>query len=136
MRPAIVMGCSLGLAAILVTAGAGGGAGAKFEDVLKETLGLMDKLSSSLSTIKDEESASTVRPELRKIAGQWHDLRKKTDSMKLPEKEEKDRLEKAYREKLVQAHKKLFAEIARVRKVQGGKEALAEIRAFLAKDGK
>jgi hypothetical protein len=89
----------------------------------------MERMTTSLGTIKDEETAKAARPELRKAAEHFVTIRKKADILKPPTKEEKDRLEKEFRPKLDEATKKLLAEIGRVEPVPGGKEALKEIRA-------
>jgi len=53
--------------------------------------------------------------------------------MKPPSKEESERLKKAYKEKIEATHKKLFGEIARVKKVPGGSDALKEIKLVVEK---
>jgi hypothetical protein len=109
---------------------------ARLSDVIKEILGTMDKLTSHLEGIKDEDTAKASRAELKKVAAQWIETRKKAEKVKPPSKEEKERLEKEYKEKLQTAQKKLLAEIARVKGVPGGPEALKEIRALMGKNSK
>lgn len=110
--------------------------GPRFEEVVKDMLGTMEKLTGVLGTIKDEDTAKAAKPDLRQIAGRWQELRKKAETMKPPSKEEKERLEKEYKEKLQTAQRKLFAEIARVNGVAGGKDALQEISTILKKGKK
>jgi hypothetical protein len=136
MRPAVVFGASLLAIAGFVALSGGGESATKFEEVVKEMLATLDKMSVALSAIKDAESAKAARPELKNSVARWQVLRKKAENMKLPSKEEKDRLEKEYRGKIVSAHKKLLGEIGRVRDVPGGKEALQEMRALIEKDKK
>ena len=50
--------------------------------------------------------------------------------------EEKDRLEKEYKEKTEAAQRKLFAQVARVREVPGARPALEEIRGVLTRQTK
>jgi hypothetical protein len=102
-----------------------------FEDVLRGMLGALGELTQTLSEVKDEESAKTAVPALKKGAAKFSDLRKKAETMKPPSPEEKDKLEKEYRPKIFEAHKKLLTEIGRVRSVPGGREALRELSVVL-----
>ena len=102
--------------------------GPALADIVKEVLATMDKMTSQLSTIKDEPSAEAARPELRKSAAVWSELHTKAQNAKPPSKDERDRLQKEYREKLMEANKKLLAEIARVKGVPGGRKALDEVK--------
>ncbi len=126
---------TIGLGVLLASAPvqAQTGSEVKFEDVVKEMLGLMDELTKSLASIKDEETAKAARPELQKAATRFVELRKKSETRKPPSREEKDRLEKEYREKLQVAQKKLNAEVRRVEDVPGGRTALKEIKAVFDK---
>jgi hypothetical protein len=108
----------------------------QFEDVIKQMLGTMDKLTKTLTTITDEDTAKSARPELRKAAGTWHLITKKAEGMPPPSKEEKDRLAKQYKPKLEEATKKLFGEVDRVKSIPGGRQALLEISGVLEKKGK
>jgi hypothetical protein len=128
-----VVGISILLLSGLVAAGAAGDSQATFADVVKEMLAAMDKLTTSLSGITDEETAKSARPELLKAAAGWQDLVQKAAKMKPPSQEEKKRLEKDFVEKMRVAQKKLFAEIARVKGVPGGRDALKEVSAALGK---
>jgi len=117
---------AIGASGLLAMATFAGDA-ASFEAVLKDMLGAMDKLTMTLSSVKDEDSAKAARPELQKNAQSFLAVRKKAEGMRPPNKEEKERLEKEYRPKIFESQKKLFAEIARVGTVPGGKEALKEL---------
>ena len=108
----------------------------RFEGVLKEVVGVLDKLATTLTGITSEDSAKAAQPELRKLAAQWQTLMKKAEDVAPPTKEEKDRLEKAYAAKLTEARRKLFGEVERVREVAGGREALKEISGVLERKSK
>lgn len=123
----------LALSALVASSVLGGAPAPSFADVVKEMLATMEKLSTNLAGIMDEETAKSARPELVKAASGWQQLRQKAAKMRPPTREEKDRLEKEYKEKMQVAQKKLFAEIARVKGVPGGREALKEISAALGK---
>lgn len=127
------IGAVLLLGAFLVgLAGAGDNAG-KLEEILKDTVGTLEKLTTTLTGIKDEESAKAAKPELKATASKWVEIRKKAEGLKPPTKDEKQRLEKEYKGKLEAAQKKLFTEIGRVKGVAGGPEALAEIAPIMDK---
>ena len=119
-------------AVVVGLAGAGDNAG-KLEEVLKDTVGTLDKLTATLAGIKDEESAKAAKPELKATATRWVAIRKKAEGLKPPTKEEKQRLEKEYKGKLETAQKKLVAEIGRVKGVPGGPDALLEIAPVMDK---
>src|SRR4051812_44174818 len=104
--------------------GARAGDGSRFEDIVKQMLGTMENLTSTLSTVRDEETAKAAIPELRKAAGLWATVKKKAEALPPPPKEEKDRLAKLYKTKLEEAQKKLFGEVQRVQAVPGGRAAL------------
>ncbi|MBI3407143.1 MAG: hypothetical protein HY040_02150 [Planctomycetes bacterium] len=127
--------CSALLCLALVGSVHAGGEG-RFEGVLKDLVGALDKLTTTLGGIRDEDSAKAAQPELRKMAVQWQALMKKAEDVAPPTKEEKDRLEKAYATKLTEARKKLFGEVERVREVAGGPQALKEISGVLARKSK
>jgi peptidoglycan hydrolase CwlO-like protein len=128
-----LLGISLLALSSLVAVSAAQEGQATFADVIKEMLATMDKITGHLSGIMDEETAKAARPELVKAAAGWKDIRDKAAKMKPPTQEEKARLEKEYKQKLRVAQKKLFAEIARVKGVPGGRDALREISAALGK---
>ena len=106
---------------------------AKLEEVLKDTVGILEKLTTTLSGVKDEETAKAAKPELKATSSKFVEIRKKAASLKPPTKEEKQRLEKEYKGKLEAVQKKLFAEIGRVKNVAGGPDALQEIAPVMDK---
>jgi hypothetical protein len=103
------------------------------EDVVKQMLAGLDKITMTLTTITNEESAEAAKPGLSKAAKEWVELRAKVEKLPPPPREEKERLEKEYKQKLETARKKLVAEQIRVQNIPGGPEALKEIRGVLAK---
>src|SRR5262245_24263163 len=112
---------------LLCVALAGAGNDARLEDIVKQMLGAMGQMTTTLSGITDEASAKAAHPDLKKSAESWLLIRKNADKVPPPTKEEKDRLAKEYKPKLEEAQKKLFFEIGRVQGIPGGKEALLEI---------
>lgn len=140
MRWRIAIGCGfLGVATLLWGQGASekGASEVKPSDIVKETLEIMEKIAGQLAAIKDEETAKSGRDELKKSVAKWLDMRKRAEKLKPPaSKEEKDRLEKEFRGKLINADKKLRVEIERVARVPGGRDALKEIVALMKKKPK
>ena len=108
-----------------------GGDTAAFEDVLKDMISTMDKLTATLTAVKDEATAKAAHPELQKNTAHFAAIRKKAENLRPPNKEEKEKLDKEYRPKLVESHKKLLGEMARVSRVPGGKETLKELSELL-----
>lgn len=135
MRFSVAIGSLVVFAGILVC-GQAAQSEARLTDIVKELVDTMDKLTVQLATIKDEDSARASRDELKKAVGRWLETRKKAEKLKPPSKQEKDQLEKEFKGKLQATHKKLLAEIARVKGVPGGPDALKEIRAELEKKRK
>jgi hypothetical protein len=136
MKSSVPIGCLLLLAGTVVIRAQNAGSETRMADIVKELLETMDKLTMQLEAIKDEDTAKASKDELRKSVSYWLEVRKKAEKMKPPSKEEKDRLEKEYKSKLQAAQKKLFGEIARVKSVPGGPDALKEIRGLLGKNPK
>lgn len=127
------------LGILLVTSlgsGVSSGSKAPFEDIVKQMVDTMDALTTTLATIRDEDTAKGAQPELRKAAAKWQVIKKKAESLPPPSREEKDRVAKEYKVKLEEAQKKLFGEVGRVATVPGGREALRELSAVLDKKTK
>jgi hypothetical protein len=119
---------------VLVAVGfAGATQGSPYEQLLKQVLQSVDKVTVTLETIKDEESAAAAKPDLRKAATLFLEAKAKGDKMQPPEKDEKVRLEKMYKPKLKESMEKMNAQVTRVQFIPGGKDALKEISVLLPK---
>jgi cytochrome c556 len=101
------------------------------EQALKQMIRALDKLTTTLSGIKDAETAQAARPELRKAVEGWTATKKKLEELPPPGNAEKDRLQKEYKGKVDEATKKLFTEIGRVRMFPAGKDVLQEMAKVL-----
>jgi hypothetical protein len=133
----VSIGCAVAFVALCASLPpARGGEKTQFEDIIKKMLETMGSLTTTLTTIRDEETAKTSQPDLRKAAEKWDVIKKKAKNLPPPSKEEKDRLTKEYRPKLEEAQKKLFAQVARVSAIPGGRQALLEISSVLDKKDK
>jgi len=97
------------------------------EELVKSMLTTMDKMTKTLSGIRDEDSARAAKDNLKKSVEEWHVLRKKADAVPPPSKAEAEQLAKKYRDKMAAAQKQLVGQIARVQQVPGGREALADL---------
>jgi hypothetical protein len=135
MRTSRMMGVSL-LGLGFAWAVAAGGSPASHETLVKDMLDSVHKITKELSAIKDAQSAADARPRLKSAATHLLDLRKKADDVKQPNKDEKDRLAKHYKDKFDAALKKLRDETIRVRGVPGGEDALKEISVLNKKNAK
>ena len=133
MRRATLAGSSLLLMSAWIVAGPAAGGEPMLADIVKEVLETLDKITTTLKTVKDEQTAKAAVPDLRKGVARFKELRNKADKAKPPSKEENARLKKEYKDKIENTHKKLFAEIARVKKTPGGREALKEITLIVDK---
>lgn len=111
----------------------GAGGASTHEDVVKQMLTSLEKMSTTLTSITGQESADAAKPELRKAAGEFGAARTKAEKLPPPSREQKDRLDKEYKGKIEAAKKKLDGEVVRVRNVPGGPDALKEISSVFAK---
>jgi len=105
----------------------GEGAGSEYESLLKDFYATLERVNKALGGITDMKSAAAGRPGLKKEGLHLRDLRKKSLQVKQPNKAEKDRLEKLYREKFDEVLLKLQIETRRVKGIPGGAEAVKEI---------
>jgi hypothetical protein len=133
MKCAPLVGCGLLVLSGWIVSGPVLGNEPKLADIVKEVLDTLDKITTTLATVKDEPTAKAAVPDLRKGVARFKELRTLADKAKPPSTEEKDRLKKEYKERLEKATAKAFAEIARVKKVPGGSEALKEINLVIKK---
>ncbi len=101
------------------------------EAALKQMFRALDKLTTTLGTVQDADTAQAARPELRKGVEAWNAAKTKAAELPPPGKAEKDRLAKAYKGKMDEALKRFFTEYARVRAIPAGRKALEELRGTL-----
>jgi hypothetical protein len=122
--------------AVLVALGCGllpllAGEESPHESAVKEMLKSLDKLTITLASVKDAETAEAARPELKKAAENWVEVKTKAGKLAPPDKAEKDRLAKEYKGKMDEAIKKFFTEYGRVRGFPAGRAVLMEIKAVV-----
>jgi hypothetical protein len=117
-------------AALLALAGARAPAqqpASPYEAVVKEMIAATDGLTAVLATIKDAPSAEAARPELKKAAAAFLEVRKRAEGLPQPSQEERDRIQAKYQKKLARAVDHYLEERGRVATVGGGREALQEL---------
>lgn len=106
------------------------------DDVIKRMLATLDKITTTLASINNQESADAAKPELHKSGKEWLAVRAQAEKLPPPSRQQKHRLEKEFKGKLEAAQKKLAGEVIRVKNIPGGSEALKEIRSVLVKQMK
>ncbi len=106
----------------------------RYEEIVKQTVGLIDQIHGVLKTIEDGASADAARVELRKAAEKWVEVRRKEKELPPPERTEKDRLAKLAKDlKIREKVARLLGQVRRVEGIPGGRQALDEISGVLKK---
>jgi hypothetical protein len=126
---------ALGAAILLLTgtAALAQEGGSPHEAVVKEMIGIMERMTASLTGVKDDATAEAARPELKKAAEQFAAVRKKAEKLDQPTPEERKKITAAYQKKLAEVVARLKQEVARVQTVPGGRDALREIAQVFGK---
>jgi hypothetical protein len=120
------------LAAVLLLGGSSvlfgqGSAVEQLEAVFKDMLGHVNQITGALRTVKDEETAAAAHPKLKKAAAGLQEVQKRSAALQKVPKDERDRLTRKYGDEVRAAFINMTKEVARVRDVPGGKEALDEL---------
>lgn len=103
-----------------------------FDSLFQETIKTLDKLSSVLSNVKDRKTADEAKPDFEKAAKSMTDLKKRTEKLGEPSKDQKDEMEKKYKPKMEAAIKALQSGMVRVQKLEGGTDIVQEFAKCLA----
>jgi hypothetical protein len=106
------------------------------EEILGKMLGSLEQMGKTLGAINDETTATSARPELKKLADEFRETRKMSETVVPPNPEEREKIAKAWGPKFLQVRKVLEAELARVRRIPGGKETVEELRVVFETSGK
>jgi len=101
------------------------------EDALKQMIQSLGKMTATLGSVKDADTAQAARPELKKAIDGFTALRAKADKLPPPEPAEKERIAKQYKPKMEEAIKKLLMEAGRLESVPAAKELLKDLRTVL-----
>ena len=119
----LILGASLAL--LFVACSKGGGNSP--DGIMQDTLGLMNDMTATLATIKDEASAKAAIPKLQDLANKGEEIKKRAEAMKTANKLSKDdeeALKKKYEPQLKEATEKLMKETFRVATVPGAADAM------------
>lgn len=128
MRTAILIGLVVLIAwGLLVLGQDGQSPPSPQEMVVREMLVVLDKLTGTLATIVDSDTATAAQPELKKLTAAFVEARQKSESLPQPSKEEKDRLAQNYQRKFAIAMEKFRSEVRRLEGIPAGVEALKEL---------
>lgn len=120
------------IVAILFASGSAAAAQeSRHEQAVKQTRELLEQIYKTLSSINDRDAAEAARPELRKAALAWDELRKKVKELPPPERAEKDQIARKYKEELRKAAAQLQGQVRRVQSIPGTAAALMEISSVL-----
>ncbi len=134
MKPSLLVAATVLCLAGLVRAQQSGED--SYETLVKEMLGTVEQITSTLKTITDRASAEAARPELRKLAKKMLELHKKADEWKQPDKERLERLKKDYAPKLEKAVKEFNEAVTGAKAIRGSDDALAELDELRARNAK
>jgi hypothetical protein len=120
---------ALGVVAFLSSLGLVAAAqGPNHEEVLGKLLGSLQAIGKTLEGITDEATATSARPELKKEAVEFGEIRKQSEQVPPPSPETREKIAKDWQPKFVEVRKMLEAQIARVQRVPGGMAALDELK--------
>jgi hypothetical protein len=123
MRKAMGLGLAL-----LLLCGTRGRAADTFEGLIKEMIGATKEVVAELEKIKDEDTAKSARPKLKKLGSQLQDLSQRAKKLGKPGEEEEKKIKEKYEKDLTTLFQKMATESLRVSKIKGGPEALKELQ--------
>jgi hypothetical protein len=119
-----VRGIILAALALLVLAS---GCSDSHESLTKDAIAVVNETADVLATIKDSPTADAAKPKLKELGDRWRDNQQRRAAKKRISAKELARLERQYGAQMEAATKRYLAEVVRVRKVDGGEEALREL---------
>src|SRR5262249_52564917 len=97
------------------------------ESLTKDAIAIMNETADVLATIKDSACADAAKSKLKGLGERWRENHQRRAAKKSIAAKELARLEKQYGAQTEAATKRYLAEVVRVRKVDGGEEALREL---------
>jgi hypothetical protein len=97
------------------------------ESLTVESIQILNETADELSSIKDPASAEAAKPSLQALGNRWRDNERRRAAKKAIAVKEMNRLEREYGAQMAAAVKRYLAEVARVKGVQGGDDALAAL---------
>src|SRR5262249_34209802 len=118
MKKALIWGT--GLAFVLVAACSSSNSP---DGIMKDTLAMMNDMTSVLASIKDEASAKAASQKLQDRGKKGEEIKKRGEALKI-QKDQEESLKKKYEPQLKEATEKLMKETFRVATVPGAAEAM------------
>jgi len=120
MKKALIWGAGLALLVVACSKGSNSPDG-----VMQDMLAMMNDMTATLATIKDEASAKAAIPKLEDLAKKGEELKKRAEELKTKvSKEDEEALKKKYEPQIKEATEKLMKETFRVATVPGAAEAM------------
>lgn len=104
----------------------------RYETVVKEMLDAVQRMNGALKSVQNPTSAQAARGVLKDAVTRFVAARRKAEKMKLPELDEKNRIERRYGTKMARAVALFLSERRRVRGIPGGVKVLEELKPLLA----
>ncbi|HMF14998.1 MAG TPA: hypothetical protein VKE94_21930 [Gemmataceae bacterium] len=105
----------------------GSGCGNPHEERAVEAIAILGSISDELSKITDAASVEAAKPRLEELGNRWRANERKQSSLKPPGRREMAELAKKYAAQLDSAVNRYDSERKRVKKIDGGPEALAAL---------
>jgi hypothetical protein len=115
--------------ALAGVAGCGPGAAA-YADAIKEKLALQEEETGVLRTVKDEASMAKARERLKELAREEARLEGRLKDLPPPTGATRERLEREFGPRLLEAQQDRQAEIARILGLPGGPQFFEGLRGF------
>lgn|SRR5262245_16706316 len=96
------------------------------ESLTVEAIQILKETADVLSGIKDSASAEAAKPRLKELGGRWRNNQQRR-AKKPVKARELAKLEREYGAQLESAMKRYFEQVLRVKRVDGGEDALREL---------
>ena len=97
------------------------------EQLAENAIAVLKDIADELSAIRDPAGAEAAIPRLKELGSQWRANERRMAKTKSPSTRALKELDKKYGGQLEEAMKRYFIEVARVKKIDGGEQALAAL---------
>jgi hypothetical protein len=105
------------------------------ETMARDAIAILKEIADELSTIKDDSTAEAAAPRLKELGGRWRANERRMSGTRGPSVRDLKELEKKYGGQLQEAVNRYQIEVARVQRLPGGPEALAELGELKGRPG-
>jgi hypothetical protein len=103
------------------------GCGNPHEKLAENAIAILKDIADELSAIRDPATAEAAVPRLKELGGRWRANERRMTQARGPSVRDLKELDKKYGGQLEEAMKRYFIEVARVKKIDGGDQALAAL---------